>query len=81
MRIHIFFNQKHIHRKSPIKRHLREKSYRTNNFGKFSMTVRTRNKMQDQMGEITLNNLRTSKLNGYSLTNSIKKLLIYLFFY
>ena len=45
------------------------------------MTVRTRNKMQDQMGEITLNNLRTSKLNGYSLTNSIRKLLIYLFFY
>ena len=45
------------------------------------MTVRTRNKMQDQMGEITLNNLRISKLNGYSLTNSIKKFLIYLFFY
>ena len=36
------------------------------------MTVRTRNKMQDQMGEITLNNLRTSKIK-WLLFNKFNK--------
>ena len=45
---------------------LHKKSFRTNNFGKFSVTVSAMdswNKMQDQMGDIALKDVRPSKMN------------------
>ena len=47
-----------------MKDHLHKKSFRTYNFGKFSITVSVIdlwNKMQGQMGEIALKDLRPSK--------------------
>ena len=48
-----------------MKGHLHRKSFRMNNFGKFSATVSAIglwNKMQDQMREIELKNIRPSKI-------------------
>ena len=45
--------------------HLHKKSFRTNNFGKFSVTLSATdswNKTQDQMGEIVLKDLRPNKI-------------------
>ena len=51
--------------KTSVKGCLHKKSSRTNNFGKFSVTVgacESWNKMQDQMCKITLKNLGPSKI-------------------
>ena len=48
-----------------MKGHLDKKSFRTNNFGKFSVTVSTIelwNKMQGLMGELALKDFRFSSL-------------------
>ena len=60
---------------SSIKSHLHKKSFRTNNFGKFSVTVSAIDawiKIQDQMGEIALKDLRPSKIK-WLLTNKFIK--------
>ena len=62
----------------PISRaedHLHKKSFRTNNFRKFSVIVNaidSWNKIQDQMGEIALKDLRPSKIK-WLLTNKFIK--------
>ena len=67
-----------IHRSSTtfsIKGHLHKKIFRTNNFAKFSATVSaidSWNKIQDQLGELALKDLRPSKSN-WSITNKFIK--------
>ena len=65
--------------------HLHKKSFRTNNFGKFSVTVSaidSWNKIQDQMGEIALKDLRPSKIKLLLTSKFIKSYwLIYFSFY
>ena len=54
-----------------MKSHLHKKSFKTSNFGKFSVTVSATdswNKMKDQMGEIALKDFRPSKIK-WLLTN------------
>ena len=50
------YNIHHYSTTSYVKVHLQKKSFKTNNFGKFSVTVSaidSWNKMQDQIGEST----------------------------
>ena len=79
------YNIHHYSTTFSIKDHYHKKSYGTNNFGKFSVTVSaidSWNKIRDQMGEIALKDLRPSK-NKWLLTNKFIKSywLIYLSFY
>ena len=58
-----YYNIHHESITCTIKGHLHIKSLRANNFGKFSVTVNTihsLNKMQDQMGEIAVKDIRSS---------------------
>ena len=74
------YNIHHYSTTFSIKGHLHKKSFRMNNFGKFSVIVSTIdswNKIQDQMGEIALKYLRPSKIK-WLLT---KWLLTYLYFF
>ena len=69
------YNIHHYSTTFSIKGHLHKKSFRTNNFGKFSVTVSaidSWNKIQDQMGEIALKDLRPSKIK-WLLTNKFIK--------
>ena len=66
-----------------MKSHLHKNSFRTINFGKFSVNVRTIgswNKIQDKMGEMALKYLRPSK-NKWLLTNNILTLYFIIFIY
>ena len=79
------YNIHHYSTTFSIKGHLHKKSFRTNNFGKFSVTVSaidSWNKIQDQMGEIALKDLRPSKIK-WLLTNKFIKSywLMYFYFY
>ena len=79
------YNIHHYSTTSSMRGHLHKKSFRTNNFGKFSVTVSANdswNKMQDQMSEIALNDLRPSKIKQLLTEKFIKitDLSIYLFF-
>ena len=61
-----------------MKGHLHKKSFRTNNFGKFSVTVSTIelwNKMQGQMGELALKDFRPSKIKSSLADKFIKSYL------
>ena len=54
-----------------------------NNFGKFSVTVsaiESWNKMQDQMGEMALADLRPSKIKWLLMDKFVKSYLFNLFF-
>ena len=58
-------NIHHYSTTSSVKGHLHKKSFRTNNFGKCSVTesaIDTRNKMQGQMDEVALKDFRPSKI-------------------
>ena len=69
------YNIHHYSATFSIKVHLHKKYFRTNNFGKFSVTlsaIHSWNKFQDQIGEIALKDLRPSKIK-WSLTNKFIK--------
>ena len=69
------YNIHHYSTTFSIKGHLLKKSFRTNNFGKFSVTVSaidSWNKIQDQMGEIALKDLRPSKIKWLLTSKFIK---------
>ena len=58
-----------------MKSHLHKKSFRTNNSGKFSVTVSaidSWNEMQDQLSEITLKDLRPNKIKWLLTDKFIK---------
>ena len=66
-----------IHHKtiSSMKGHLHKKSFTINNFEKLSVTVSaidSCNKMQDQMGEIALKDLRAGKIKWLLTDKFIK---------
>ena len=70
-----FYNIHHCSKTSSIKGHLHKKSFSTNNFGKFSVTlsvIDSWNKIQDQMGEIALKDLRPSKIKWLFANKFIK---------
>ena len=63
-----------------MKGHLHKKYFRTNNFGKSSVTesaIDLWNKIQDQMGEIALKDLRPSKTKWLLIDNFIKSYLLF----
>ena len=69
------YNIHHYSTTFSMKGHLRKKSFRTNNFEKFSVTVSTIdswNKMQDQMGEIALKDFGPSKIKWLHTGKFIK---------
>ena len=69
------YNIHHYSTTSSVKGYLHKKSFRRNNFGKFSVPVSaidSWNKMQDQMGEIALKDLRPSKIKWLSTDKFIK---------
>ena len=69
------YNIHHYGTTFSIKDHLHKKSFRKNNFGKFSVTVsaiNSWNKIQDQMGEIALKDLRPSKIKWLFTNKFIK---------
>ena len=79
------YNIHHNSANFSIKGHLHKKSFSTNNFGKFSVTVRaidSCNKIQGQMDEIVLKDLRPSKIKWLRTNKFIKSYrLIYFSFY
>ena len=69
------YNIHHYSTTSSVKGYLHKKSFRRNNFGKFSVTVSaidSWNKMQDQMDEIALKDLRSSKIKWLPTDKFIK---------
>ena len=72
------YNIHHYSTTSSMKGHLHKKFFRTNNFGKFSVTVTvicaidSWNKRQDHIGEITLNDLGPSKIKWLLTDKFIK---------
>ena len=70
------YNTHHYSTTSFMKGHLHKKFFRSNNFGKFSVTVSTIdswNKTQSQMGEIALKDLRPSKIKCLLTGKFIKR--------
>ena len=69
------YNIHHYSTTSSVKGYLHKKSFRRNNFGKFFVTVSaidSWNKMQDQMDEIALKDLRSSKIKWLPTDKFIK---------
>ena len=68
-------NIDHYSTSSSMKSHLHKKSFRANNFGKFSVPASAMdswNKMQGQMGETVLKDLRPSKIKWILTEKFIK---------
>ena len=69
------YNIHHYNTTFSIKGYLHKNSFRANNFGKFPVTVSaidSWNKIQDQVGEIALKDLRPSEIK-WLLTNKFIK--------
>ena len=69
------YNIHHYSTSSYMKRHLHKKYFRTNNFGKISITVsdiHLWNKIEGQMGDTALKDLRSSKTK-WLLTDKFNK--------
>ena len=76
------YNIHHYSTSSSMKSHLHKKSFRANNCGKFSVPVSAMdswNKMQGQMGETVLKDLRPSKIK-WILRSSLKVTDLYFLF-